>query len=41
MILKMNRRQLYNHFILTDWRGLGTKIKQMKKKYLKKRNEKI
>ena len=37
----MNRRQLYNHFILTDWRGLGTKIKQMKKKYQNKKDEKI
>jgi len=41
MILKMNRRQLYNHFILTDWRGIATKIKQLKKKYQNKRNEKI
>ena len=39
MILKMNRRQLYNHFILTDWRGLGTKIKQMKKEIEEARKE--
>ena len=28
----MNRRQLYNHFILTDWRGIASKIKEIKKK---------
>jgi len=37
----MTRRKLYNHLIQTDWRGLGTKIKQLKKKIQKKRNEKI
>jgi len=37
----MNRRQLYNHFVLTDWRGLGTKIKNLKKKTQRKKNEKI
>ena len=37
----MNRRQLYNHFIKTDWNGLATKIKQLKKKTQNKRHEKI
>jgi len=37
----MNRRQLYQHFIITDWNGLGTKIKNMKKKKQQKKNEKI
>jgi len=37
----MSRKKLYDHFILTDWRGLGTKIKQLKKKIQSKRNEKI
>lgn len=41
MTLKMNRRQLYKHFILTDWRGLGTKIKRLKKNTQNKKNEKI
>ena len=31
----MNRRQLYNHFILTDWRGIAAKIKDLKKKNYK------
>jgi|TARA_R100000781_G_scaffold9472_2_gene8244 hypothetical protein len=34
-------KKLYEHFITTDWNGLGTKIKNMKKKKQKKRNEKI
>tara|TARA_R110002051_G_scaffold30209_1_gene69975 strand:+ start:220 stop:336 length:117 start_codon:yes stop_codon:yes gene_type:complete len=37
----MSRKKLYDHFILTDWRGLATKIKQLKKKTQNKRNEKI
>jgi len=41
MILKMSRKQLYEHFVKTDWNGLATKIKQLKKKYQNKRNEKI
>jgi len=28
----MNRKQLYEHFIKTDWNGLATKIKNLKKK---------
>jgi len=41
MILKMSRKQIYEHFIKTDWNGLATKIKQLKKKIQNKRNEKI
>jgi len=41
MILKMSRKQLYEHFVKTDWNGLATKIKQLKKKYQNKRNEKV
>jgi len=37
----MSRKKLYDHFILTNWRGLSAKIKQMKKPQFKKRNEKI
>jgi len=37
----MSRKQLYEHFVKTDWNGLATKIKQLKKKYQNKRNEKI
>ena len=37
----MSRKKLYDHFILTDWRGLSTKIKQLKKKIQNKRNEKV
>ena len=37
----MSRKKLYDHFILTDWRGLATKIKQLKKKIQNKRNEKV
>jgi hypothetical protein len=37
----MSRKKLYEHFIITNWNGLGTKIKNMKKKQQRKRNEKI
>ena len=37
----MSRKQIYEHFIKTDWNGLATKIKQLKKKIQNKRNEKI
>tara|TARA_R110002167_G_scaffold253094_1_gene459432 strand:- start:1148 stop:1261 length:114 start_codon:yes stop_codon:yes gene_type:complete len=37
----MSRKKLYDHFILTNWRGLNTKIKQMKKKFQTKKDEKI
>ena len=38
----MSRKQLYEHFIKTDWNGLATKIKNLKKKIQrKKRDEKI
>jgi len=33
----MSRRKLYQHFISSDWFGLATKIKEMKKKKSKKR----
>jgi hypothetical protein len=28
----MSRKKLYEHFIRTDWNGLATKIKNLKKK---------
>ena len=28
----MSRKKLYDHIITTDWRGLATKIKDLKKK---------
>jgi hypothetical protein len=37
----MSRKKIYEHFIKTDWNGLATKIKQLKKKTQNKRNEKI
>ena len=38
----MSRKKLYEHFIRTDWNGLATKIKNLKKKIQRKRrNEKI
>ena len=37
----MSRKKLYEHFIRTDWNGLGTKIKNLKKKRQYKRTEKI
>jgi len=38
----MTRKKLYEHFIRTDWNGLATKIKNLKKKtQRKKRDEKI
>ena len=37
----MSRKQLYEHFIITNWRGLASKIKEMKKKPQRKKNEKI
>jgi hypothetical protein len=38
----MSRKQLYEHFISTDWNGLATKIKNLKKKQQRKRkNEKV
>jgi len=37
----MSRKQIYEHFIKTDWNGLATKIKQLKKKIQNKRNEKV
>jgi len=33
----MTRRKLYQHFIQTDWNGLATKIKNLKKKQLRKK----
>jgi len=37
----MSRKQLYEHIISTDWRGINSKIKQFKKKKHndRKRNE--
>tara|TARA_R110002020_G_scaffold23361_1_gene77813 strand:- start:1067 stop:1171 length:105 start_codon:yes stop_codon:yes gene_type:complete len=32
----MSRKKLYEHFIRTDWNGLATKIKNLKKKNIKK-----
>ena len=37
----MSRKKLYEHFIRTDWNGLATKIKNLKKKQQRKRDEKI
>ena len=37
----MSRKQLYEHFIITNWNGLATKIKNIKKKPQRKKNEKI
>jgi len=37
----MSRKQIYEHFVKTDWNGLATKIKQLKKKIQNKRNEKV
>ena len=31
----MSRKQIYEHFIKTDWNGLATKIKDLKKKTYK------
>ena len=33
----MSRRKLYQHFISTNWNGLGEKIKELKKKRTKKK----
>jgi len=33
----MTRRKLYQHFIQTDWNGLATKIKNLKKKQQRKK----
>jgi len=37
----MSRKKLYEHFIRTDWNGLAMKIKNLKKKQQRKKNEKI
>jgi hypothetical protein len=37
----MSRKKLYEHFIRTDWNGLAAKIKNLKKKQQRKKNEKI
>jgi len=37
----MRGRKIYEHFIATDWHGIATKIKNLKKKTQRKRNEKI
>ena len=37
----MRGRKIYEHFITTDWHGIATKIKNLKKKTQRKRNEKI
>jgi len=37
----MRGKMIYEHFIRTDWHGIATKIKNLKKKTQKKRNEKI
>ncbi len=34
-------KKIYEHFIRTDWHGIATKIKNLKKKTQRKRNEKI
>jgi len=34
-------KKIYEHFIITDWHGIATKIKNLKKKTQRKRNEKI
>jgi len=31
----MSRKQLYEHFVKTDWNGLATKIKDLRKKNYK------
>ena len=36
----MSRKKLYEHFIRTDWNGLATKIKNLKKKTYKEREMK-
>tara|TARA_R100000781_G_scaffold114832_1_gene87140 strand:- start:859 stop:960 length:102 start_codon:yes stop_codon:yes gene_type:complete len=33
----MSRKKLYEHFISTDWNGLATKIKNLKKKTKKRK----
>jgi len=33
----MSRKKLYEHFISTDWNGLATKIKNLKKKTNKRK----
>jgi len=33
----MSRKQLYEHFISSNWNGLAEKIKEMKKKKTRKR----
>ena len=33
----MSRKQLYDHFIITNWRGLASKIKEMRKKTQRKK----
>jgi len=35
----MSRKKLYEHFIRTDWNGLATKIKNLKKKIQRKRRD--
>tara|TARA_R110000744_G_scaffold323621_1_gene429511 strand:+ start:625 stop:744 length:120 start_codon:yes stop_codon:yes gene_type:complete len=39
----MNRRKIYQHFIHTDFMGIDKKIREMKKKNMRKkeRDEKI
>jgi hypothetical protein len=37
----MRGKKIYEHFIRTDWHGIATKIKNLKKKTQRKRNEKI
>jgi len=37
----MSRKKIYEHFISTDWNEIGTKIKNLKKKPQRKKNEKI
>ncbi len=34
-------KKIYEHFISTDWNGIGTKIKNLRKKPQRKKNEKI
>ena len=33
----MSRKQLYEHFIYSNWKGLDEKIKEMKKKKIRKK----
>jgi hypothetical protein len=37
----MRGKKIYEHFIRTDWHGIATKIKNLKKKTQRKKNEKI